>query len=442
MSICVIQFGLSLTVRVFTPPAAASPCESNDMRQFGFVFGIRLVMPLSSSCSPAWPIARTATTRMSKPLDRHLGARPEFCHLLTAPAQNFAQSDMKAVELVLQLGKPLAKFQTLRISRENLSPPISTLGLETFRLHNLRHRPQFGSGLTVELDRLGGQLDGGFYLPVATRCGRPGDQFVSLSFERPMIDASGLSGTLQRAIHVTRPLFPPVIQKRLVVPGSLFRTEPGLAHDPCGEQNVSMLIPVVPFPRRGMKGDVGDHTALDEICLGEGPNEINALVMGQFARQGQLDFPGKLRVAPTLRPLDSVPQCLPVEDPTRRNAWCQNLGVSDAVTSAIVKIQPRAIIAHPLTRTICSRGRNRASCATTDHLRGKPITRHRQQTYARPARAQRQSPPNRGPPNFEVAEGNTAFRFALTQAFSSLPTAQRRRIYAMYKRAILLFCQS
>ena len=56
--------------------------------------------------------------------------------------------------------------------------------------------------------------------------------------------------------------------------------------------------------------EIGDHALFDELGLDEVAGQLDALFLGQLARNGELDLARKLRVLALLGGLDRVPQLL------------------------------------------------------------------------------------------------------------------------------------
>ena len=64
-----------------------------------------------------------------------------------------------------------------------------------------------------------------------------------------------------------------------------------------------------------MDGEVRHHALAHELVVHKAPNQRDLLVEGQFARKGDFDLAGELRIDPLFRPLDHVPERLPIRDP-------------------------------------------------------------------------------------------------------------------------------
>lgn len=75
--------------------------------------------------------------------------------------------------------------------------------------------------------------------------------------------------------------------------------------------------------------EIGDHPAIDKLALDEVAGELDPLFLRHFARDGELDLAGKLRVDPDLRRLDLVPQLFAVAELFRRAIRQHHLGMDD-----------------------------------------------------------------------------------------------------------------
>jgi hypothetical protein len=60
----------------------------------------------------------------------------------------------------------------------------------------------------------------------------------------------------------------------------------------------------------------GHHALAHKLVSDEGPNQVDLLFLGELPGEGNFDLAGELGVLTLLRPLDHVPEGLPVEYPT------------------------------------------------------------------------------------------------------------------------------
>ena len=76
--------------------------------------------------------------------------------------------------------------------------------------------------------------------------------------------------------------------------------------------------------------EVGDHSAIYELCLYELAREPDSLGPVQLTRNGELDLARQLGIDPLLRPFDRVPQSLTIGQMLRRAVGQHHFGANDA----------------------------------------------------------------------------------------------------------------
>ena len=104
--------------------------------------------------------------------------------------------------------------------------------------------------------------------------------------------------------------------------------------------------------------EVSDHAIINKFCLHEIAGKRDALLLVQLARNGELDFAGKLRVLAQFSCFDLVPQSRTVAHSFGCAFGQQHFGMHDARLVGEVMIAVEPVIVQPLGRTIGS-GRHR-----------------------------------------------------------------------------------
>jgi hypothetical protein len=105
--------------------------------------------------------------------------------------------------------------------------------------------------------------------------------------------------------------------------------------------------------------EVGDHAAIDKLGLHEIAGKLDALGLAHLARDGELDFAGKLRVLALLERLDIVPEAFAVAPRFGRVLRQHDFAMDDAARAEIM-VAVEALVVQPLARAI---GRRRDGAA-------------------------------------------------------------------------------
>lgn len=137
-----------------------------------------------------------------------------------------------------------------------------------------------------------------------------------------------------------------------------------------------MVVAIIAFAPRRMKGDVGHHATGHELALAERAHQLDALRMVQLGRQSHPDFAGNLRILPGLCRLDRIPQRRPVLHPCGRIGRGEGFDVIDATARTVIEGQPGAVILDPFAHAV---GRCRCGAATGragNHRGPKVVDRH------------------------------------------------------------------
>ena len=91
------------------------------------------------------------------------------------------------------------------------------------------------------------------------------DSVDALLCERAVVNPHAVPCPLQSLIGLHLPRFAPVLQKRLVVPASVFLAEPVRANVAHGQQNMGVRVLALGV----VNGNVGHHASIHELATGE-----------------------------------------------------------------------------------------------------------------------------------------------------------------------------
>ena len=122
--------------------------------------------------------------------------------------------------------------------------------------------------------------------------------------------------------------------------------------------------------------EVGDHAAIDKLRGHEIAGQFDALRLGHFARNGELDLTGKLRVVPLFERLDIVPEAFAVAPLFGRTFGQQNFAMLDAGAGAEILGPIKALVVQALARTVGGSRYGGTARRATNDLNGEVEDRH------------------------------------------------------------------
>ena len=191
-----------------------------------------------------------------------------------------------------------------------------------------------------------------------------------------MIHAILDAGALKGDVAVPRPGFAPAFQNLDLVPVAVFGGEALGANLAGGQQNVGMVIAIIAIAPWRVQGDIRDHATVHELFLGEVPDQLDTLRMGQLGRQGHAHLAGDLAVLPGLGFLDAVPQLGSVAAPIRCMIRGEDFGVIDTAPRRVIEGQPGTAVFDALRHTIGDSRRGAAALTAGNHRSSEMIDRH------------------------------------------------------------------
>ena len=124
--------------------------------------------------------------------------------------------------------------------------------------------------------------------------------------------------------------------------------------------------------------EIGDHALIDEGLADEVAGELDALLLGQFARDRELDFAGELGVLPYFPGLDRVPQLLAVTEFRRGVLGQHDFGMHDAGLVGKILMPAEPLIVQPRRRAIGSRSDRARSGRPADDFGAEMVDGHDQ----------------------------------------------------------------
>ena len=148
-----------------------------------------------------------------------------------------------------------------------LVPGPDAPDLDTAFLHLPRAGGKLGQRRAVQLNSAHGlhQLR---TLVAALPCRRRQlKRLVPLCLQGPMIHAILDAGALKGGVRVPRPRLPPALQNLDLVPVAVFGGEALGANLAGGQQNVGVMIALVPLAPRRVQGDISHHATVHELRL-------------------------------------------------------------------------------------------------------------------------------------------------------------------------------
>jgi hypothetical protein len=212
------------------------------------------------------------------------------------------------------------------------------------------------------------------------RCGRADLvlrlQVNALGLQTPVINPRLDIELRQPAIDVLSPGFAPVGQQFSLVPLAHLGAEPILADFAHTQHHMGVGFGEAVGSNIPMNIEIGDHAAINELLLNKVPRQFDAVGLGHFTGNGELDLAGELRVLAHFDGFDIVPQLRPVAPFLRRTFGQQHFAVHDTglVGEIVVPIEP--LIIDPIGGAIGSGGhRARAGSAGND-FGGEVVDRH------------------------------------------------------------------
>jgi hypothetical protein len=157
--------------------------------------------------------------------------------------------------------------------------------------------------------------------------GLPIDALVG---ETVVIDAGLMPPAREKSVDRDSPGFPPAFQFLDLIPVPSLGTEPRPDKRAQGEENVGMVVAIIPPMIGGMDRDIGDHATSDKHLAHEFSDEFDAFFMRQLEGQAQDEITRELSVFPTLTQFDCVPQPSTVAHPIGCAGRRDDLGMQDA----------------------------------------------------------------------------------------------------------------
>ena len=144
-------------------------------------------------------------------------------------------------------------------------------------------------------------------------------------------------------VDVGLPAFAPALDILMIVPFAHLRPEasgavlalPDLPH---GEHDMGMGFGLAIRAYVPMHIEVGDHAAIDKLGGHEISRQFDALRLGHFARNGELDFARKLGVLAFFECLDIVPEALAVAPLFGRTFRQHDFAMLDARAGAEIMV--------------------------------------------------------------------------------------------------------
>ena len=208
------------------------------------------------------------------------------------------------------------------------------------------------------------------------RGGGPLKGLVPLCLQGAVVDALFDAGAFEGKVGVPRPCLPPVFEKPDLVPVAVLGGEAFGVDLAGGEQDMGVVVAIIAVAPRRVQGDIRDHAAIHELFLGEVPDQLDPLRMGQLGRQGHAHLAGHLAVLTRLGFLDTVPQLGSVGDPIRRVVRGEDLGVIDTAALGVIEDKASAAIFDTLRHTIGNCRRGAAALTAGNHRGSKMVDRH------------------------------------------------------------------
>ena len=191
-----------------------------------------------------------------------------------------------------------------------------------------------------------------------------------------MIDARIDIQFSQALVDMLGPALAPLLDQFGLVPLSHLRAEAIFADFAHGEHDMRVRLGLAIRANVPMHIEVGDHALFDELGLGKFARQLDALFLGQLARNGEFDLAGKLRVLALLRGFDRVPELFAVG----KFLWCafgqQHFGMDDPVLVGEVMVAVEPFVMQPLGSAISSSGHRAAPARPADDFDGEVEDRH------------------------------------------------------------------
>jgi hypothetical protein len=122
--------------------------------------------------------------------------------------------------------------------------------------------------------------------------------------------------------------------------------------------------------------EIGDHALGDELGLDEVARQLDGVLFRQFARQGELDFAGQLRILALLGGLDCVPQFLAVGEVLGCAFGQQHFAMLDTCLAGEVVIAVDPLVEELLAGAIGGSGHRAAPARSADDFRAEVEDRH------------------------------------------------------------------
>lgn len=205
----------------------------------------------------------------------------------------------------------------------------------------------------------------------------------ALSFKAAMVDPGVDVEFGQPLVDVFGPAFPPALDHLRAVPFPHLRAETVLGHAAHGEHDMGMGLRHPVLANVPMQIEISDHAPIDEFGLREVAGKHDALRLRHLARNGELDFAGKLCVFTHLECFHIVPKPFAVAPRLGGVLGQQHLGMADAALVGKILNAVDTLIARPRRRAVGGGGHRARPGLAANDLDVKMIDRHRDQALPR-----------------------------------------------------------
>jgi hypothetical protein len=189
------------------------------------------------------------------------------------------------------------------------------------------------------------------------------DPRIDIEFGKALVDMIG-------------PALAPLLDQLGLVPLAHLRAEPVFADFAHGEHDMGVGLGLAVRANIPMDIEVGDHALFDELGLGKLARQLDALFLGQLARNGEFDLAGKLRVLALLGGLDRIPELFAVGKFLRRAFRQHHFGMDDPVLVGEVMVAVEPFVVQPLGSAIGCGGHGAAPARPADDFDGEVEDRH------------------------------------------------------------------
>ena len=203
-----------------------------------------------------------------------------------------------------------------------------------------------------------------------------GLKFDALFFQAAMIDACIAIESGQALVHMLRPGLAPMAEQLRAVPVADLGAKAILRHLAQAQHHMGMGLGFAIGADIPMDIEISDHALIDKLALDEVARQGDALSLGHFAGNGELDFARQLRVLADLGRLDIIPQLFAILPLVRRAIGQHHFAVDDAglVGKVMVTIEP--LIVEPGGGAIGGSRQRRGAGGARDDFDREMVDRH------------------------------------------------------------------